>query len=151
VELRLNAALNGGLDAGLTVNEIKEVLVQMCVCGISPQPERHRHLYERHGRTAEERHQGRAWQGSTHGDHATTGFTLPSSTSSLQKTILAALSEFTIPRRQESRWKRRRKVIGSVTGLLHNSSASRTAQTRLPIQLRPQNLLVESRYDRITT
>ena len=60
---KLKTALNEGLDAGLTVNEIKEILVQMyAYAGFPAQPERHQYLHGRPGRTGEERHQGRAWQ-----------------------------------------------------------------------------------------
>ncbi len=60
---KLKAALNEGLDAGLTVNETKEVLVQMyAYAGFPRSLNGIGTFYERRGGTAEERHQGRAWQ-----------------------------------------------------------------------------------------
>ncbi|HET6516235.1 MAG TPA: carboxymuconolactone decarboxylase family protein [Thermodesulfovibrionales bacterium] len=44
---KLKTALNEGLDAGLTINEIKEILVQLYAMRISLQPERHQYLYGR--------------------------------------------------------------------------------------------------------
>ena len=56
---KLKSALNEGLDAGLTVNEIKEILVQEG--GLPPQSQRHQYVHGRHGRTQGQRYfrQGR--------------------------------------------------------------------------------------------
>ena len=53
----LRKTLNKGLDAGLTVNEIKEVLVQMyALLRLSAQSEWHQYFYVSAGRAEEERH-----------------------------------------------------------------------------------------------
>ena len=61
---KLKTALNEGLDAGLTVNEIKEILVQMYAYAGFPRSLNGIGAFmgvmeEREA----ERHQGRAWQG----------------------------------------------------------------------------------------
>ena len=54
----LRMALNKGLDAGLTVNEIKEVLVQMyAYCGFPRSLNAINTFYVRAGRAEEKRHQ----------------------------------------------------------------------------------------------
>ena len=58
---KLNAALNQGLDAGLTVSEAKEILVQLyAYVGISEKPQRARRVAEGRGGTQATRHPGRA-------------------------------------------------------------------------------------------
>ena len=59
---KLKSALNEGLDAGLTVNEIKEILVQLyAYAGFPRQSQRHQYVHGRHGRTQGQRYfrQGR--------------------------------------------------------------------------------------------
>ena len=57
---KLKTALNEGLDAGLTVNEIKEVLVQMyAYAGFPRSLNGISYLHGRLGRTGAEGHQGR--------------------------------------------------------------------------------------------
>lgn len=55
---KLKTALNEGLDAGLTVSEIREILIQMYgLHRLSEKPEWHQHLHECHQRTAKERYE----------------------------------------------------------------------------------------------
>ena len=61
---KLKTALNEGLDAGLTVNEIKEVLIQMyAYAGFPRSLNGIDSLHGRPGRTGKEGHQGRNRQG----------------------------------------------------------------------------------------
>jgi len=56
---KLSTALAGGLDAGWTINEIKEVLVQLyALRGIPAQLERAQHIHRRPRGPAAERHLG---------------------------------------------------------------------------------------------
>ena len=53
-----NSVCDAGLEAGLTVHEIKEILVQMyAYAGFPAQSQRYQHVYGRDGRAASKRYQ----------------------------------------------------------------------------------------------
>lgn len=54
---QLNVALNRGLDAGLTVSDVKEILVQLYACRLPTPPERTRRTNEGAGRAQATRYQ----------------------------------------------------------------------------------------------